>query len=130
MHAAAVRRLTGDEHLSFEFATEWALYELDEKTRSLLVYATSLTDAPGMLEDADMDSLRAAGWDERGIWQATALVSFFNFTGRMEAAAGLPPDEVPATSRLKEARPDFGQGVPLRLKRHLSDGSPNPAPES
>jgi len=106
MHSAAVRRLTGNQHLGFEFATEWPLYDLDEKTRALLGYATKLTDAPGMVEDADFEALRAAGWDERGIWQATALVSFFNFSGRLEAAAGLPPDNVPKTARLKEATPD------------------------
>jgi uncharacterized peroxidase-related enzyme len=106
MHSAAVRRLTGNQHLGFEFATEWPLYDLDEKTRVLLAYATKLTDTPAMVEDADIEALRAAGWDERGIWQATALVSFFNFSGRLEAAAGLPPDDVPETARLKEATPD------------------------
>ncbi len=91
MHSAAVRRLTGNEHLGVEFATEWPLYDLDEKTRALLAYAAKLTDTPGMVADADIEALRAAGWDDRGIWQATALVSSFNFTGRLEAAAGLPP---------------------------------------
>jgi alkylhydroperoxidase family enzyme len=110
-----VRRLTGNQQLGFEFATEWPLYDLDEKTRVLLAYATKLTDTPAMIEDADIQTLRAAGWDERGIWQATALVSFFNFSGRLEAAAGLPPDEVPATARPKEATLD-GRSA-LRLTR-------------
>lgn len=44
------------------------------------------------MEDVDLDALRAAGWDERGVYQATALISFFNFSGRMEAASGLPMD--------------------------------------
>ena len=39
--------------------------------------------------------MRAAGWDERGIWEATALTGFFNFTGRLEAASGLPKDRPP-----------------------------------
>ena len=106
MHATAVRRLTGQEHLSFEFATEWPLYDLDEKTGALLAFAVKLTDSPSAISDADVDALRIAGWDEQGIWQATGLASFFNFTGRMEAAAGLAPDEVPAASRFKEAKPD------------------------
>jgi len=46
------------------------------------------------MEDADFDALRQAGWDERGIYQATALISFFNFSGRLEAASGLPMDSV------------------------------------
>jgi len=101
-----VRRLTGDEHLSAEFATEWRTYALDEETRVLLDYAEKLTKNPYAVDDADFESLRNAGWDERAIYEATALASFFNFTGRLEAAAGLPPDDVPVSARPPEARAD------------------------
>lgn len=72
--------------------------------RTLLAYASKLTENPALLEDADFEKLRAAGWDERAIYEATALVAFFNFTGRLEAASGLPPDEIPTTARMREAR--------------------------
>lgn len=97
-----MRRLTGDEHLSSEFATTWPEYDLDAKTRALLTYAKKLTDSPAWIEDADVDALRAAGWDERGIWEITALTGYFNFTGRLEAASGLPQDLPPADSHLPE----------------------------
>ncbi len=87
-----MRRLTGDEHLSLGFATTWRTYDLEQKTRALLDYAEKLTKAPSMIDDADVEALRQAGWDEQGIYEATALVSFFNFSGRLEAASGLPPD--------------------------------------
>ena len=48
--------------------------------------------------------LREAGWSEEAIWKITALASFFNFSGRMEAASGLPPDEIPEDSPFAEAR--------------------------
>jgi uncharacterized peroxidase-related enzyme len=101
-----VRRLTGDEHLNAEFATTWRTYDLDEKTRTLLDYAEKLTKSPSMVGDADIESLRSAGWSEEAIYEATALISFFNCTGRLEAASGLPPDEVPAGARPREARAD------------------------
>ncbi len=97
-----MRRLTKDEHLSEQFATTWPTYDLDEKTRALLSYAKKLTEEPGMIEDSDVEDLRAAGWDERGIYEATALISFFNYSGRMEAASGLPMDEIPAEARFAE----------------------------
>ena len=53
-----------------------------------------------------MADLKDAGWNETAIWEITALTSFFNFSGRMEAASGLPPDEIPETKRFKEARKD------------------------
>lgn len=90
-----MRRLTEDEHLGPEFATTWPEYDLDQKTRALLTYAKKLTQESGMVEDSDIEDLRAAGWNEKGIYEATALISLFNFTGRMEAASGLPMDEIP-----------------------------------
>ena len=44
------------------------------------------------------------GWSEDASYKATALISFFDFTGRLEAASGLPPDEVPAGATTPEAR--------------------------
>lgn len=79
---------------------------MDPKTRALLAYATKLTEAPMMLHDGDYDRLREAGWDEKGIYEATALTSLFNMTGRMEAASGLPPDQVPDEAIFAEARSD------------------------
>ncbi len=55
------------------------------------------------MDREDTDRLREAGWDEAAIWDITALVSFFNFSGRLEAASGLPPDEIPEGARIAEA---------------------------
>ena len=57
-----------------------------------------------MVGREDMDALRESGWGDRDIWEITALTSFFNFTGRLEAASGLPPDEIPEGAKLAEAR--------------------------
>ncbi len=100
-----MRRLTNDEHLSAEFATTWPTYDLNAKTYALLAYAKKLTQEPSLVEDSDIEELRSAGWDERGIYEATALVSYFNFTGRMEAASGLPMDRIPQGARFPEATP-------------------------
>jgi alkylhydroperoxidase family enzyme len=77
---------------------------LDEKTRALLRYASKLTDTPSLVGEDDIVFLRESGWNERAIWEITALASFFNFSGRLEAASGLPPDQIPETAKLAEAR--------------------------
>jgi alkylhydroperoxidase family enzyme len=100
-----VRRLTKDEHLGPEFATTWPQYDLDEKTRTLLGYARKLTQEPSMVEDSDIEELRAAGWDEKGIYEATALISMYNYSGRMEAASGLPMDQMPGEAPFAKATP-------------------------
>jgi alkylhydroperoxidase family enzyme len=57
-----------------------------------------------MIGKEDMQKLAEAGWDEAAIWEITALVSFFNFSGRLEAASGLPPDEIPEGAGFAEGR--------------------------
>jgi alkylhydroperoxidase family enzyme len=47
------------------------------------------------MDDSDVDALRSAGWDDAGVYEATAIVSLYNMTGRMEAASGLPEDRIP-----------------------------------
>lgn len=98
--------MTGDEHLSDEFATTWTTYELDQKTRALLSYASKLTETPSLISEDDTKKLSNAGWTERAIWEITALVSFFNFSGRLEAASGLPQDQIPEGAKLAEASGD------------------------
>jgi len=88
-----VRRLLGTEHRDSEFATTWREFELDPRTRALLDYAEKLTVEPSTITDADIDTLTAAGWDDAGIRELTRLIAFYNFTGRLESASGLPRDE-------------------------------------
>lgn len=109
-HCEALRRLTGDEDLGPAFVERWPDYPVDARTRALLRYARRLTDRPDSISDQDIQSLRDVGWDERAIYEATALISMFNFSGRMEAAAGLPMDEIPANANLPIAHPDGRSG--------------------
>ncbi len=69
----------------------------------MLGYASKLTDMPSLGGEEDIEKLREGGWTEQAIWQITALASFFNFSGRMEAASGLPPDEIPENAKFAEA---------------------------
>jgi len=59
-----------------------------------------------MIDDEDVEALHSAGWDEDAAYEATALISYFNYTGRMEAASGLPMDEVPDNAKYAEATSD------------------------
>ena len=61
-----------------------------------------LTENPAFIDTEDTRKLAEVGWSEKAIWEITALVSFFNFSGRMEAASGLPHDEIPQGARMAE----------------------------
>jgi uncharacterized peroxidase-related enzyme len=110
LHCEALRRLTGDDELGPEFATHWAGYPMDARTRALLRYGKRLTQSPDTMTEGDVEALRQAGWDDRAVYEATALIGFFNFSGRIEAASGLPMDEIPPGTDIPEARPDGRSG--------------------
>ena len=87
-----------------DFATTWPEYDLDTKTRAMLRYASKLTESPGLVDASDHQALQGAGWSDEAVWEIAALTSFFNFSGRMEAASGLPPDVIPEGARFAEAK--------------------------
>jgi alkylhydroperoxidase family enzyme len=68
-----------------------------------LAYAGKLTESPAFVDESDMNKLRDAGWSEEAIWEISALISFFNFSGRMESASGLPQDQIPEGAKFAEA---------------------------
>ena len=111
LHLTAVRRLTGDDSIDADFTQAWRDRDLDEKTRALLVYATKLTEYPQLIEDADVEALQAAGWDERGIWEVTTLIGLWNMTGSMDAASGLPADEYPDDAVIPEQMTGSPEGA-------------------
>ena len=57
-----------------------------------------------MIGPDDLSKLEDAGWSQREVWEITALTSFFNFSGRMEAASGLPQDQIPEEADFAEGR--------------------------
>jgi uncharacterized peroxidase-related enzyme len=109
-HCEAMRRLTGDDDFDEHFVVKFPDYPMDAPTLALLRYARRLTGWPDQITDQDIQSMRDAGWDERAIYEATALISLFNFSGRIEAASGLPMDVIPASANMAIARPDGRPG--------------------
>ncbi|MFF2448208.1 hypothetical protein ACFVSW_14005 [Neobacillus sp. NPDC058068] len=90
--------------MSPEFATNWRQFELDEATKTLLSYAEKLTKTPYLIENQDIQDLKNVEFDDDAIYEVTALISFFNFSGRMEAASGLPFDQIPENAQFAESQ--------------------------
>lgn len=66
---------------------------------ALCRYAVKLTTAPHAMEHGDVEELRRAGLDDRGIVDANQVVSYFNYVNRVADGLGIEleehwPDEV------------------------------------
>ena len=92
-HGAAVRELSGDPVLGEQLVMNYRSARLDARTRSMLDFAHKLTVDSAAIEDADRAQLRAAGFDDRAIWDIAAVAAFFNMTNRMASAIDMRPND-------------------------------------
>jgi len=57
--------------------------------RAMLAYAIKLNDAPQSITAGDVDALRAAGYDDRGIHDIAAITAYFAFVNRIADGLGV-----------------------------------------
>jgi uncharacterized peroxidase-related enzyme len=57
--------------------------------RALCDFAAKLTLTPAAVSRADVDGLRAHGWDDRAIHDAFQVIAYFNYINRVAEAVGI-----------------------------------------
>jgi uncharacterized peroxidase-related enzyme len=62
---------------------------ISEQDRVMCDYVVKLTKDATKCSPADHDSLRAVGFDDRGILQITLIASWFNYINRVADALGV-----------------------------------------
>lgn len=63
----------------------------------MLEYAEKLALTPAQITQADVDSLRAAGFSDRAISDIVQVVAYFSYINRVADGIGVDPE--PDTSR-------------------------------
>jgi uncharacterized peroxidase-related enzyme len=93
-HGAAVRQLAGDPPLGELMAMNYRAARLSARERAMLDFAVKLTAEPWLIEDADRDAVRHAGFTDRDIWDIAAIAGFFNMSNRVASATDMRPNSV------------------------------------
>ena len=70
-------------------ATPISARQLRAAEQALLAYADVLTLTPWAVTTAHIDALRAAGYDDRAIHDACAIISYFAFVNRIADGLGV-----------------------------------------
>ncbi|WP_420395654.1 carboxymuconolactone decarboxylase family protein [Nioella sp.] len=95
-HWANARHLIGDDARAdmVENALQAHRPEdaFDGAELAALRYAAKLTLYPGKIEKADVDALRAAGWDDGEILEINQIVGYFNYANRLLNGLGVTTD--------------------------------------
>jgi uncharacterized peroxidase-related enzyme len=64
-------------------ASDWRKAPLGAADMALCEYAEKLTLRPSEMTEEDIAALRAVGFDDRGIHDATQVIGYFNYINRI-----------------------------------------------
>lgn len=92
-HGQAVRALSGDPKLGEMLVMNWQAADLDVRQTAMLVFAEKITKASSDTTEADRQTLRDAGFNDRDIWDIASVTGFFNMTNRMASATDMRPND-------------------------------------
>jgi uncharacterized peroxidase-related enzyme len=92
-HGAGVRNLSGDPVLGELMVMNYRVAKLEPRQRAMLDFAVKVTEASYAITEEDRNALRKVGFDDRAIWDISAVASFFNMTNRMSSALDMIPNK-------------------------------------
>ncbi|MCB9887292.1 MAG: hypothetical protein H6838_17515 [Planctomycetes bacterium] len=73
-------------------AVDWRTAPLAAADRALAWFADKLTRTPAAMAAADVAALRAAGFADAAIHDATQIVGYFNYINRVADGLGVEPE--------------------------------------
>ena len=81
--------MTLDEAFVQSISRDFRSAAISDQDRVMLEYVETLTKDATRIGRADLDRLRAVGFDDRGILQITLIASWFNYINRVADALGV-----------------------------------------
>jgi uncharacterized peroxidase-related enzyme len=81
--------VTLDDELADALKRDWRKAQLTESERAMMGYVEKLTKNPPSIGAADLDGLRAHGFDDTAIVQINLIAAFFNYINRVADGLGV-----------------------------------------
>lgn len=82
---------------------------IDARLLPILAYVKKLTLTPSRMTEKDAEAVYAAGWDERGLYDAIVVCALFNFMNRLVDGCGMVANDMLRTEfreRMAEGKDD------------------------
>ena len=92
-HGAILRIRAKNPRLADQLATNYRKAEITPRQRAMLDFAVKLALDSASVGDADIEALKAHGFDDEAIWDIGAITAFFSMSNRLVHLAGTPPNE-------------------------------------
>jgi len=88
-HGRNLRQLTKDDALVEQLKTDYTAAPLSPADRAMLDYAAKLTLTPTAVTEADIQTLRDAGFDDRAILDIAMITAYYAYVNRIADGLGV-----------------------------------------
>ena len=103
-HGAILRIRAKNPRVADQLATNYRKAEITPRQRAMLDFAMKLSADSASVGDADIDALKAHGFDDEAIWDIGAITAFFAMSNRLANLTSMRPnDEFYLMGRLPKA---------------------------
>ena len=82
-HRRGLRRLLRDDELAGRIESDYRNTGLDARHLIMLCFAEKLTRRPSQIQRADVEALRAAGFDDPDILGVVEVISYYAYVNRI-----------------------------------------------
>ena len=87
--------MTLDDKLIAALRRDYRTAAITAQELAMCDYVVKLTKDATQCSPADLDKLRAAGFDDKGVLQITLIASWFNYINRVADALGVGRETIP-----------------------------------
>ena len=91
-HGAILRIYEKKPLLADQVAVNYRKADITPRQRAMLGFAMKVCQHSDEIEDADIDALKAHGFDDEDAWDIAAITAFFGLSNRMASFSGMQPN--------------------------------------
>jgi len=92
-HGALLRIFSKNPLLGEQVAVLYEKADITDRQKAMLDAALTLAKAPADFGDADIDQLKAHGFDDDDVWDIGAITAFFALSNRMAHLTDMRPND-------------------------------------
>ena len=91
-HGALLRIYEKKPLVADQVAVNYRKADITPRQRAMLDFAMKVCLQSHQVEDADIDALKAHGFDDEDAWDIAAITAFFGLSNRMASFSGMQPN--------------------------------------
>ncbi len=92
-HGAILRVYEKKPLIADQVATNYRKADITPRQRAMLDFALKVCTNQAAIDEADLEGLRAHGFDDEDIWDIGAITAFFGLSNRMANLTAMRPND-------------------------------------